>query len=105
MKYLEDHTGPEHPTPYVVMELAKGDLAWDWYLRKRKTCTMVDKRKIIHQLARALTYLQEFGLLHRDLRFHNMFLSRKLDLTIIDFGLMCRSGEKFNNFHPKNEES
>jgi len=103
MKYLEDHTGPEHPTPYVVMELAKGDLAWNvLFGKKKKTCTMVDKRKIVHQVARALTYLEKFGLLHRDLRFHNMFLSRsKLDLTIGDFGLMCRSGEKFNNFHPK----
>lgn len=54
-----------------------------------------DKHKVTYQLVRALTYLADLGLMHRDLRFHNMFLSRDLKLTIGDFGLMARCGDSF----------
>lgn len=105
LKYLEEHTGPEHSIPYVVMELAKGDLAWRVLFGKgHAVFSLADKRKIIHQMACALTYLTKFELLHRDLRFHNMFLSRTLELTIGDLGTMGRQHEPFR-LAPHNEES
>jgi hypothetical protein len=94
LKYLEAQTGPESKTPYLVMELAKGTLAWDALFAKASpSVSTPQKRKVLYQLVRALTYLAELKLLHRDLRFHNLCLTRNFELTILDFGLMGRLGE------------
>jgi len=105
LRYLENHAGPEHLMPYLVMELANGDLSWPVLVKRGFTkAPAADKLKVICQLACALTYLAELKLIHRDLRFHNMFLSSDLDLTIGDFGLMRRWGE-CNQLTAHNEES
>jgi serine/threonine protein kinase len=96
LKYLEDHTGPEHPIPYVVMELIDGEVSWTRLFSKgRATCSMADKSKVMRQLVQALTYLEHLELLHRDLRFHNIFLSPDLEVTVGDFGTMGRPDASF----------
>jgi len=114
LQYFEDHTGlpaaseatvlsPDRlqqrepaPLPYVVMELAKGSLAWKALFENpddgSKAYSTSDRREIVRQLASALDYLEKFDLLHRDLHFHNIFLSRDkgLSVTIGDLGMMSR---------------
>lgn len=117
LKYLEDHTGLPPASeaellapdlleklermkgvarlPYVVMELARGDTLWrslyETQGEESIPITMNEKREIVQQLVCGLAYLRKFNLLHRDLRFHNLFFSRnegRVEVKIGDFGMM-----------------
>jgi len=117
IQYYEDHTGfPADeieqagsikapvivpPLPYVIMELASGDLAWKKFFNEKTDAptllTMNDKRDILRQLASALEYLSRFELLHRDLHFQNIFISRsrgRSKVTIVDLGMMGRRNQE-----------
>lgn len=95
--------------PYIVMELATGDLAWKALFEKEDAAasyTMSHRREIIWQLASALEYLGKFNLLHRDLHFHNIFLSRRKGqpaVSIGDLGMMSHRDQAVL-FVPYNEE-
>lgn len=124
LKYLEDHTGlpPKSneelcavdlikqlesctevaKVPYVVMELATGEMSWKALFPKSGKAipfTLPEKREVIRQMASALEYLRKFDLLHRDLRFHNMFISREqgnVQVMIGDLGMM---GHRTQSLH------
>jgi len=134
LQYFEDHTGIQQASqstllspdrlqgmdrpaevaalPYVVMELAKGDQAWsvcefdkqdDW----KNPLSVNERREVVWQLASALEYLGKFDLLHRDLHFHNIFISRsrgRLHVAIGDLGMMSRRMQAVI-FVPYDEES
>lgn len=111
VKYLEDHTGfpsnqeltlhtPEvwlwlkglkdiPSQPYVVMELDSGQLLWEAFAKTQ--FTFEEKCKIIQQCATALEYMGKFQLMHRDLRFQNICVSRTdgdCNIKILDLGRM-----------------
>jgi len=119
LQYLEDHTGipPADPKitlasdldllnqidysnrvsklPYVLMELAKGETSWTALFAKEaeaaKLFSVRDKRDLCMQMVIALEYLRKFDLVHRDLNFHNLFLSKikgRVGVAIGDFGMM-----------------
>jgi serine/threonine-protein kinase len=76
--------------PYLVMEMLEGeDLAAR--LARRGTCSVLDTALILHQLARALSRAHAIGLVHRDIKPHNVFIITEPDgqwfVKLLDFGI------------------
>lgn len=109
--------GPTIPArPYVVMELVKGEalhvvIDREYYGSKKKAhenppvMSVAEKREVLLQAARALEYLEPFGLIHRDFRGCNMHLVSRLgekggvQLKVLDLGVMicAEDGQELNS--------
>lgn len=77
---------PAYHTYFLVMELCEGvDLQRLVSSRGRLAESRV--RPILGQLARALDYVHERGLVHRDLKPANVMITRQGDVKLTDFGL------------------
>ncbi|RLB61911.1 MAG: hypothetical protein DRI90_10290 [Deltaproteobacteria bacterium] len=75
-------------TPYLVMELLEGhDLAW--HLRKAGKLELELVVEMCEHVAKALAHVREAGVVHRDLKPGNLFLTDSLPRTwkVLDFGL------------------
>ena len=71
--------------PYVVSELLEGET-----LRERLSTAPVSQRKAIDyaiQVARGLAAAHEKGIVHRDIKPDNLFVTKDDRLKILDFGL------------------
>jgi serine/threonine protein kinase len=59
----------------MVFEHMPGKDLFD-YLRERKFCLSESRTKeIIRQIGEAVSYLQNFGVIHRDLKLENVMMS------------------------------
>ncbi len=81
--------GVEGETPYIVMELLRGeDLAAR--LDKRGKLSVAEATRITQPICKALRRAHELGLVHRDLKPGNVFLARQDDdevVKLLDFGI------------------
>lgn len=66
-------------------------------LKNRKVLTEPEVRYYMHQLAEGVQYIHSQGVIHRDLKLGNMFLSEDMEMKIGDFGLATRVGIDGNN--------
>ncbi len=85
-----DHGLTEDGVPFIVMELLEGrDLAA--HLEKFGRLRVEDVGEIVAQLCRALARAHERGIVHRDIKPHNIFLcdagSGELFVKLLDFGI------------------
>ena len=80
---VEDGTG----RPYMVTELARGDLAWRLRGGRLPAATVRDHAL---QLCQGLAFLHERGIVHLDLKPGNVLVSASGSLKIGDFGLARR---------------
>ena len=73
---------------YIIMELCKGGSLKD-YLQKKKKIEESEAKKIIFQMCRALFYLHEIGIAHRDVKLENFVFADEncTRIKLIDFGL------------------
>jgi serine/threonine-protein kinase len=81
--------GVEDGTPFMVMELLRGESLWDRLAREGRLPVPVTAR-IVVQICKALRTAHEAGLVHRDLKPGNIFLARKDDeevVIVLDFGV------------------
>lgn len=90
---IMDH-GVDRGLPYIVMELLEGeDLSTR--LKRDGRMSMDDVSRIVTPIARALERAHTAGLVHRDLKPQNIFISREGDIEIpkiLDFGIAKTSG-------------
>ena len=56
------------------------------------------KWKIFKQILEALHYLQDRGIMHRDIKPHNIFLDENNNAKLGDFGLSRSINDKEDNF-------
>ncbi len=81
---------PAYHTYFLVMELCEGfDLRR--LLKTHGPMTEPQVRAILGQLARALEYVHERGLVHRDLKPGNVMITRDGDVKLTDFGLAVQA--------------
>ena len=79
---------------YIIMEHCSGESLRN-YLKKKKFLTESETKNFFYQICKALNYLHNIGIAHRDLKLENFLFKseKKKILKIIDFGL----AKDFNN--------
>src|SRR3989440_5243014 len=79
------HIGIHNGAPYIVSELLEGET-----LRERMAGTALPQRKAIDyalQIAKGLAAAHEKGIVHRDMKPDNVFITDDGRVKILDFGL------------------
>jgi len=84
----DGHT--ESGQPYLVMDLLEGETLEAFRVRKNGTLELAQALKRADQIADILGTVHSAGLIHRDLKTTNIFLTEDGGLKILDFG-MARS--------------
>ncbi len=83
-------TGEEDGRPYIVMEYADGS-PLDDVLRRRHSLPPEEVVELARQVCAGLAHAHSAGLVHRDIKPHNLLLRDDGTLKIADFGI-ARSG-------------
>ncbi|KAA0201282.1 hypothetical protein HAZT_HAZT002652 [Hyalella azteca] len=79
---------------YLTTKAQRGELiSLVHVLKYRRTLTEPEVRFFIHQLAEGVAYIHGEGIIHRDLKLGNMFLSQDMNVKIGDFGLATRTAD------------
>jgi serine/threonine-protein kinase CTR1 len=82
------------PQLLLVMELVKEGTLFDLLHRRRATLSEADKRKVALQLVGVVAYLHRMGIVHRDIKSHNILIDKNYSIKLCDFGL---ARHKVNN--------
>src|SRR6266567_9331937 len=78
--------GEQRPWYYLVMPYIEGGTLRE-YLLKRKRLTLEEAASFIDQIASALQYAHDHGVVHRDVKPSNILLRRDGYAYLVDFGL------------------
>src|SRR5579859_1168013 len=79
-------SGEEGGTPYLVMELLEGQTLAQ-ILKKQLDLPLLEKVRIINQVAEGLAYAHARGIVHRDVKPANIMLLADSTVKIMDFGI------------------
>ncbi|KAG0258022.1 hypothetical protein DFQ27_004821 [Actinomortierella ambigua] len=71
---------------YLIMDIAEGGSLTD-AIRRREIDDWDTKHRLAHEIARGLEFIHEEGVLHRDLKSHNVLLNSHMEVKLCDFGL------------------
>src|SRR5947209_1833855 len=78
--------GEQRPWYYLVMPYVEGGTLRE-YLHKRKRLTLEEAASFVDQIASALQYAHDHGVIHRDVKPSNILLRRDGFAYLVDFGL------------------
>jgi len=84
-----DHYFEDAQNVYILMELCYNQTLYE-LLKRRKRLTELEAQYYIYQLVKALQYLHNLKIIHRDLKLANLFLSDNMQLKLGDFGLATK---------------
>ena len=62
----------------------------DDFIRRRGRLTEVEARCYAAQIINALKHLKHMNIIHRDIKLGNLFLNKKMELKLGDFGLAVK---------------
>lgn len=79
-------SGEEEGIPYLVMELLEGQTL-SQVIKGRVPLSLLDKVRIMTQVAEGLAYAHSKGVVHRDVKPANIMLLRDGSVKIMDFGI------------------
>ncbi len=72
--------------PYIVMEFIEGQNL-NYFLNTGMMFSLEDTLMIIDQVADALNYAHQQGIIHRDIKCSNIMLQKGLKVKVMDFGI------------------
>ena len=81
-----EHYFEDKNNVYILLELCHNQTLHD-LLKRRKTLTEIEVQYYLYQLIKALQYLHNLKIIHRDLKLANLFLTENMQLKLGDFGL------------------
>lgn len=79
--------------PYMVLEYVEGELLRS-YLAKHTPLPVDEALRITGQLAEALQYCHDHGVVHRDLKPENVFITPDGQIKLADFGIALLRGAR-----------
>lgn len=81
---------------YIVMELVDG-ITLKQYMEKRGPLDWKEAVHFIKQIAKALSHAHERGIIHRDIKPHNVMLLKDGTIKVADFGIAALENELYEN--------
>ena len=93
---------------YIQMQYCEGENLNTFLIENPEKKRTQTKWKIFKQICEAVNYLHNHGLIHRDIKPHNIFLDENKDARLGDFGLAIKyqpSKIEFENRSEQKDES
>src|SRR5579871_1762490 len=87
----------EEPALFIVMDLLDGETLYDRITASRVGLPWRQAVEVAREVARALTATHAYGVIHRDLKPHNIFLTRDGRVIVLDFGIAFIAQEILTN--------
>jgi serine/threonine protein kinase len=78
--------GIEDDMQFIVMEFVEGENLKD-FIRRRGIVPTAEACNIINQVLAGIQHAHEHGIIHRDIKSHNILLSRDGQAKVTDFGI------------------
>ena len=91
-----EHYFEDNDNVFLLLELCSNK-SLNELLKRRKVLTELEVQVYVLQIIKALKYLHNHRIIHRDLKLSNLFLSENMELKVGDFGLATKldfEGEK-----------
>ena len=88
-------SGEEDGKPYLVMEFLEGQTLQE-VIQERRPLTLLDKVRIMTQVAEGLAYAHSKGVVHRDVKPANIMLLPDGSVKIMDFGIALAPDRNVN---------
>ncbi len=78
---------PKIPNIVIAMEYMSGSLYNLLHLKKTVQLTPEVRLRIARDVARTFHYMHSLGIVHRDLKSHNVLIDENFNIKVCDFGL------------------
>ena len=84
-----EHFFEDKENVYILLELCSNQTLNE-LVKRRKRLTEIEVQCYTLQIIKALKYIHNHRIIHRDLKLGNLFLTNKLELKLGDFGLAAK---------------
>jgi polo-like kinase 1 len=78
---------------YILLELCHNQ-SMNEMIKRRKRLTEPEAAFLIAQLLKAVRYMHDKNVIHRDLKLGNLFIDKNVHIKVGDLGLACRLDER-----------
>ena len=84
-----EHVFEDENNVYILLEICRNE-SLNELIKRRKKVTEFESRVYLVQILRAVKYLHQNKIIHRDLKLGNLFLSESMEVKLGDFGLAAK---------------